>query len=188
MDARGADQVERLLFVRLADAIEKQILALQRATDGDVQRALQWFGKAKQQRVRQVDDVETRLRLQPVKQLDDLFPLEAAIALQHRNGQLAKALGIDLDLPFRRHLDHPLGIPEAIEHAWCMAKECGVLFEKNADAAEEDVILADVALVRSRRRIDRRQHHVVPARQQLSRKRVVAQATAAIHRPRTARK
>ena len=53
---------------------------------------------------------------------------------------------------------------------------------------KNDVALADVALVGARRRVDRHQDDVVTAGEQLGRQRVVAQAAAAIHRPRSARK
>jgi hypothetical protein len=40
-----------------------------------------------------------------------------------------------------------------------------MLFEKDADAAKEDVRVADVGFVGLRRRVDRTQHHVVAAPQ-----------------------
>ena len=46
-----------------------------------------------------------------------------------------------------------------------------------------DAIVADVALVGPRRRVDRRQHDVVAAREQLRGQRVVAQAAPAVHLP-----
>ena len=61
-----------------------------------------------------------------------------------------------------------------------MPEERRVLLEKDADAAKHDVMLADVRLVGPCRRVDRRQHDVVPARHERGRKRVVAQAAPAV--------
>ena len=79
VDARGADQIERLPAIRLAEAVEEQILALQRAADRHAQRAAERRGQPDQQRVRQVDDVEAPVRRQPLEQLVDLLALEAVL-------------------------------------------------------------------------------------------------------------
>ena len=179
--AGRADQIHRLLLPGLAEAVEEQVLALQRAADRRLQRPLERFGEPEQQRVGQVDDVEPRLGLQPVEQLRNLLALEALVAAQHRDGHLAEALRIDLDLTLRRELDDPFGVPQAIEHARRVPEDGRVLLEEHADAAEHDVMLADVALVGPRRRIHRRQHDVVPAGHERRRERVVAQAAPAVH-------
>ena len=123
MHARRPNQVERLLPVRLAEPVEEQILALQRAADRHAKRTAHRRRQADQQRVRQVDDVEGALGGQPVEHLADLLALEALLPPQHRHRQLAKALGIDLDLALRRHADDPVGIPEPIEQSWRVAED-----------------------------------------------------------------
>ena len=154
---------------------------------GDLQGALDRLGQAEQQRVRKVDDVEAGLRHEPVEQLADFLALEAALAAQHRHRQLAEIPGIDLDLTARRQPQRPVGVPETIQQARRVPEERGVLLQEDADAAEEDVAAADVALVRPRGRVDGREQHVVAAREQLRRQRVVAQAAPAVHRARAAR-
>ncbi len=83
---------------------------------------------------------------------------------------------------FAAQLDHPRRHPSrrSSRRGVCRKKR-GVLLQVDADAAEEHVVLADVRLVGARRRVDRHQRDVVPAREQLGRQRVVAQAAAAIH-------
>ncbi len=165
----------------MAEAVEEQVLALQRAADRRLQLAAKRRREAEQQRVRQVDDVEARLAAQPPEQLGDLLGLESALAAQHGDGHLAKALRIDLDLPLRRQPDHPGRVPQPIEDAWRMAEQRHLLLEEDADAAEEHLGAADVAFVGAGRRVDRRQQHVVAAGEQRRGERVVAQAAAAVH-------
>src|SRR5215216_2687825 len=81
----------------------------------------------------------------------------------------------------RGELERELRVPQPVEQARRVAEEGRVLFEVDADAAEEDAPAADVRLVRQRRRVERHEHNVVPARQQLRRQRVVAQTTPAVH-------
>ena len=186
MRAGRADQVHRLLLPGLAEAVEEQVLTLQRAADRRLQRPLERFGQPDEQRVGQVDHVEPRLGRQPVEQLGNLLALEALVAAEHRHRHLAEALRIHLDLTLRRELDDPFGIPQAIEHAGRVPEEGRVLLEEDADAAEHDVVLADVAFVGPRRSVHGRQHDVVPARDERRRERVVAQAAPAVHLPGTA--
>src|SRR4030095_11084375 len=106
---------------------------------------------------------------------------ESFLPPQHRHRQLAKAFGVDLDLALRCHPDDPFGIPAPIEQAWRVPEDRGVLLQEDAYSAEEHVTAADVALVGARRCVDRRENDVVPAREELRRERVVAEAAAAIH-------
>ena len=41
----AANQIERLFAIRIRETVEKQVLALQRASDRNVQRFLQWFSE-----------------------------------------------------------------------------------------------------------------------------------------------
>ena len=181
MSHRRANQRHRLAAIFMAEAVEEQILALQRAADRRLQLAAQRRGEAEQQRVRQVDDVEARLAAQPLQQLGDFLGLESALAAQHRDGHLAEAAGVDLDLPLRRQPDHPGRIPQPIEHAWRVPEQRHLLLQEDADAAEEHLRAADVAFVGAGRRVDRRQDDVVAAGEQRRGERVVAQAAAAVH-------
>ena len=104
-----------------------------------------------------------------------------ALALEHRDGHLAEAFRVDLDLAPGRELQRPGRVPELVEKARRMPEERRVLLEKHADPAEEHLLAADVRLVGLGRRVDRRQHDVVAAPEQLGRERVVAQAAAAVH-------
>src|SRR5215475_98686 len=56
-----------------------------------------------------------------------------------------------------------------------------MLFQVDADAAEESLLAADIRLIGQRRRIKRQQRDIVPLVDQFSGERVVAQTTAAIH-------
>src|SRR4030095_13616572 len=78
-------------------------------------------------------------------------------------------------------LDARLRAPQPVEQARRVAEERRVLFEVDADAAEEDAPAADVRLVGQGRRVERAQQDVMAARQKLRRQRVIAQATPAVH-------
>ena len=109
------------------------------------------------------------------------FRWKPLVAAQHRDGHFAETLRVDFDLALRGQFDHPLRVPQAVDEPRRVSEERRMLLEKDADAAKHDVMLADVRLVGSCRRVDRRQHDVVPARHERGRKRVVAQAAPAVH-------
>ncbi len=183
MASGRANQCESLLPVCSLEPVEKQVLSLQRAADRRAELAAQGLRQPEQERVRQVDHVERRLPAQPVEELPDLLRLESSLPPQHRDGHLAEALRIDLDLPLRGQADHPRSIPDAIEHARGTPEQGHLLFEKHADPAEEHLRLAHIAFVGPGGRVDRRQHDVVAAGEEGRGQRVVAQAAAAVHRP-----
>jgi hypothetical protein len=62
-----------------------------------------------------------------------------------------------------------------------MARFVAARITPGADAPHQHVVAADVRFVGQGGRVDGLQHHVVPARQQLGRERVVTQAAAAVH-------
>jgi hypothetical protein len=68
-----------------------------------------------------------------------------------------------------------------------MAEDRQLVFEVHTDAAEKHAAPADVRLVGPRWRVQRHQDDVVTAAHELRRQRVVAQATAAVHRARRRR-
>ncbi len=150
-------------------------------TIGALSLSLQRPRQADQQRERQIHDVEPRLRFEPAQHLEDLFALEAGQASQHRHRHLAEHRRIDFDLPFRRHPEHGVRIPQPIEKRRRVPEQRDVLLEVDADTAEQHARRADIFLIRRRRRVDRREQDVVAAGEQRRGQRVVAQATAAIH-------
>ena len=165
MHAGSRIKSERLLAVRLAEAVEKQILTLQRAADRRLQRALQRLGQPEQQRVRKVDDVELRLRPQPLEQLVDfLAPGNRARRSASRPSCSPRLFGSTLIWRFVASLSAQDESHSSIEKARRVPEQRRVLLEEHADAAEEDVLAADVLLVGAGRRVDRRQHDVVAAR------------------------
>ena len=68
LDVRS-NQFQRLASIRLAQAVDEQVFALQRAKDRNVQLSFYWLGKRDQQRVRQVHHIEPRFILEPVDQV-----------------------------------------------------------------------------------------------------------------------
>ncbi len=181
MTAGRPNQPHRLGAIRLAESVEEQILTLQRATDRRPELALQRLGQTEQQRIRQVDDVELLFPDEPLEELADFLRLEPVLAAQHRDGHLAQALRIHLDLTLRREPDDPRRVPQAIEHPRRPSEERHLLLEKDADPAEEHLRLAHVPLVGAGRRVHRRQDDVVAAREQGGGQGVVPQAAPAVH-------
>jgi hypothetical protein len=176
-----ADERERLRAVRLDQVLQEQVLPLQRAADGPAQAAAERAGQADEQRVGQHHDVVGRLRLQEVQELQDLLALEAVLALQHRDRQLAQHLRVDRDGAAGQGANDRGRVPDPVEHPRGLPEERHVLLQVHADAAEEHAVVADVGLVGDGGRVDRQQRYVVPAGDHLRGQRVVAEAAPAVH-------
>ena len=90
----AANEVYRLLPVRLDQPIEEQIFALQRADNRALQGAPKRPRQTNQHRVGQIDDVWTGFVGEPVEQLVKLLAQDAPLAFEHRDRHLAEQLGI----------------------------------------------------------------------------------------------
>lgn len=56
-----------------------------------------------------------------------------------------------------------------------------VLLEVNTDAAKKNFFMADICFVRESRRVHRKKHYVMPARNKFRGQSIVPKATSAIH-------
>ena len=113
-------------------------------------------GQADEQRKRQADRVEPRLRPAATAASSSL-PCAGARAgpCSIDTVMLAERVRIDLDLSLRGQLQHRIRVPDPVEERRRVAEQRQVLFEKHAHAAEEHVRRADILLVGRRRRVDR---------------------------------
>ena len=160
---------------------EEDVLPLQGAADRAADRLLERGRQRDQHGIGDVDHVRLRLRAQPVNELVELLPLMAVPALQNRYGQLAQLLRLRLHTALRDRAQQPRRLPQAVEQPGRAAKEAGVLLQVDADAAEEDPVLADAGLVGARGRVERHEEHIVPELSQGLREGVVADAASAVH-------
>jgi hypothetical protein len=181
------DQLDGSGAIRLDEAVEKQIFALQGAGDRPFQRVSQRPRQADEERVRQIHDVGNRFVGNPLEQLVEFFPQHAAIALQHRHRQIAEEPGVGGQRPARERADDGRRVQKAIDESRRTPEERKALLKIDADAAEEHAIAARIRFVRIGRRVERQECHLVAARQQLDGQCVVARAAAAIHAGRACR-
>ena len=139
-----------------------------------------------QHRVRDVDDVGAGLVAQPVDELVELLALVPVRALEHRHRQPAELPGVGLHAA-RDEPQQPRRLPEPVEQPRGPAEQGDVLLQVDADAAEEDALLADVLLVGPGRRVEGQEGDLVPAAGEGRRQCVVADAASAVHAARPGR-
>ena len=112
-----SNQRERLVAVRLMETIEEQVFALKGAVHRSLQRPPERTREAHEQRIRQLNDVGRRLADQPLEQLVEFLPLEAGLAFEHRDRQLAKRSRIGRDRSGRRGPQQPRSVEQACRAA-----------------------------------------------------------------------
>ena len=84
----------------------------------------------------------------PLEQLVELLAQHAAVALEHRDRQVAEQLRIGRDATGSANaLITARRVPQPIEEARRPAEEREVLLQVDADAAEQHAVAADVRLV-----------------------------------------
>ena len=183
----AAHELQHARPILLSQPLDEDVLTLQRTAHRTPQRLFERSHQRDQQRVGDVDHVGLRLAAQPVHELRKLFLLQPVLALEHGQGQLTEESWRSLDAPARDGAQEPGGLPQPIEQPWGLAEQRDVLFQVDADASEEDPMLADVRLIGRQRGVRGHERDVVTARQQRRGKRVVAYAAAAIHTARAGR-
>ncbi len=138
-------------------------------------------GEGDEHRVREHDHVEPRLLLQPVHQLAHFLRLEAVLAAQRGDGQLAQKSRVHRGRATGEGPDDGGRVPDLVEDPGGAPQQGDVLLQVDADPAEQHLVAADVGLVGEGRGVDGQQGHVVPARHHLGGERVVAHARPAVH-------
>ena len=165
----------------LAERLEEEVLALERADDRTAEGPLQRRRHADEQGVRQDGEVERRLVPEEADDLPELLGLETLLSLERRDGEGPEVAGVHGHAAARRGPDHRGPVPQPVEDGGGPPEERHVLLEVDADPAEGDVAVAHVGLVGERGRVDGQEQHVVPAREKLAGEGVVAQAAPAVH-------
>ena len=142
--AEAADFGQCLRLMRLGQAAEENIVALQRDDDRHVHPPLDLGDAAGGEDVAEHDHVGPEIAGEPIGESLDFLFLKAFGAAEYRERQVGDLLRVDLDALAGGPIDKPRLIEPAIEPFGEPAKERRLLLEVHVDAAVEDAALADI--------------------------------------------
>jgi hypothetical protein len=125
--AVGPDQVQSLVPISLGERFEKNIVPLQGAHHRHIDALADFMQHARNQHVRQHDDVRMNLVGQPVGDLQNLFALVATLSLEHGNSQIAEIFRTGFAREAACPAQQARRIEPAIEEARRVAKESELL-------------------------------------------------------------
>jgi hypothetical protein len=118
-----ADQSESPLAIVRQQAVQEQLLALERAAHRPVDGTLQRLGQRDEQRVGDVDDVGKWLGADPVDQLVEFLPQDSRLSLEHRDRHLAQQAGVGRHRAAGKRRDHARRVPQPIQEPRCFAEQ-----------------------------------------------------------------
>src|SRR5262245_28695191 len=132
-----SDQLDRTTPIVLRQGFEKDVVSLEGRQDRAAPVALQFRNQAREKHVGQDHDVGTEIGCEPSDYLAVLFLLHAGAALEHRDRQIAKLLGLDADPEPRYPTEKSGEVEEAIKEPRGVPEQPASLLQVDVDPSEE---------------------------------------------------